>query len=190
MEHHVEHRCGAGAGQPAPISGIELGHGIAGGIGLLEALQIVPVHRHGVTIQQAGGGDDLAARLDRPELSAIADQLPQPCLEPGVLGLLLGFEARQHEDRVVPVVAGGAGVDAHAHTVAGADGGAIARDRLPGVKRRAREPVGDEQRLDCRRQTHIGEGGQEQESDILGLLGRLRHVSTAAPAEFFRDVLT
>ena len=72
-------------------------------------------------VQKAGGGEDLAPRLDAAELRAVARQPAQPGAGLRVAGILLRLEARQHEDGVIARRPGDGAIDGKAQAAAGPD---------------------------------------------------------------------
>ena len=172
LQHHVEDRALPGTGQPARAHGEKLGDGVALRIDLAEALEIVPMDRDLGAVQQTGGGEDLAPRLDAAELRAIARQPAQPGAGLRVAGILLRLEARQHEDGVIARRTGDGAIDGKAQAAAGPDRPTLPRQAPPGIERAPAQPIGDEQGLDRRRQPQDGEGGGEEESHIAGIVAQ------------------
>ena len=123
-------------------------------------------------VQEAGGGQDLAPRLDAAEFRAVAREPAQPGPDLRVAGILLRLEARQHEDGVVARRAGDPAIDGDAQAAAGPDVAAVPRQDPPLIEAAAAQPIGDEQRLDRRRQPQSGEGRGEQESNVADVVAQ------------------
>ena len=174
MKHHVENGAGAGASQAFAIDGVELGRGATGGINLLEAGQIIPMHGNVMAIQQPGRRQHFAAGFNPAQFSAMARLAADPGAQAPVAGMPLGIETGDQKDGIEAIGPGDRLVDAKAQAVAGFHCRAFERQRLPEVARPLRKPVGDEQRLDRRRQTYMGEAGQQDKADTADVLPGFR----------------
>lgn len=176
LEHQVERRNAAGAGQAAAVAEEQLLDHLDLGMALVKELHRLPVQRDPVAVEQPGGGEGEGAGVDRTQERAVPVEPPQPG-EQTAAQMLGRLVAGDDEHGRAELHLGDATIGHDLGAAAGPDGTAVGREQ-PG---REQAPPGvlvrHAQRLDRQNQGVDREFGQEEKSDLLGrrALGHVVH---------------
>ena len=169
MQHQVEGRRAAGAGQPVAVDLEQVGGDIDLGKLLDEARQVLPMDGALVAVQQSRPREQVGAGAHRADGGAGAIGAAQPGEQLAVVNPLRAETAAQDDDRTGPPRADGdvgerlVGRDQTA--VAGAHRSAALRHDLPAVQLPIRHAIGDAQRLERRGERDHREVGHEHEGE-------------------------
>jgi hypothetical protein len=151
MQHQVERRRPAGAGQPVAVDLEQVRGHVDFGKLLDEARQVFPVDRALVTLEQARPREQMRTGAHRPDGRAGAIGAAQPGEQLAILNPLRAKTAAYDHDRALPSRpdrdVGERLVGRDQAAVAGAHRPAAPRHDLPAVQLPIRHTVGDAQRL-------------------------------------------
>ncbi len=166
-QHQVERRRASGAGEDAAM-GLEQ---LAGDLDIREFLSErrrgLPVHRDPQAFQKAGLGEDVRASVEGAQHNPRPGELAQD--GQGLAAFRAGRLEAGADDQGRRPLGAERRVDHDAHGV-----GRFHRLRVlgidaPAIERPPREPVGDAQRFQRRKEGHSGKARDQQEADHLGV---------------------
>ena len=173
MQHHVERRRAAGAGEAVPIDDEEAALDLDLGEALAKAVEALPMGGRAMAVEQPGPGQQERAGVHGAEIAAQPVGSPEPGSDLLIVGALR-LEAGTDHQLGIDGRAAGAAVGDQRHAVAGGDRRAVGGDDLPAIERPAGQAIGYPQRLDCRDERHHRKPGHQQEADRLRLARRTR----------------
>ncbi|KAH0432930.1 hypothetical protein KCU90_g5252, partial [Aureobasidium melanogenum] len=167
VEHHVDRRRAARAGDAPRADFEQLLACVQRGIALAKGRQRLPMHGHAIrTAEEPGFRENEAARIDAAERRAAALEPLQTIAE---LTRIAGerLESRDHEYRLRRVDVRDCRIRIDRNAVAGRDRRAIETQNAPAVEIAAKA-VRHAQRLDRRHEADRREARQQQERHIFG----------------------
>ncbi len=162
-EHHLDHREAAAAGQTAAFVSVEAHLGLDLGELFLKALEVLPMDRGAVAVEQARRRQRLAAGFHAGKLGAEAPLPAQPVDQTLVRRDLARVEGGENEDRIVARLVVEAALDGHFGAARGGDRLAVDGQNAPLDDRAPAEPIGQEQGLRGQGQAEVRELRQDHE---------------------------